>query len=52
MHQPFEYNDPKAITQRSWYIYNNEVKRIEEKGKNKKNKNKNLFGLELMTFWL
>ena len=27
-HQPFEYNDPKDITQRSWYIYNNEVKRI------------------------
>ena len=25
MHQPFEYNDPKEITQRSWYIYNNEV---------------------------
>ena len=21
-HQPFEYNDPKDITQRSWYIYN------------------------------
>ena len=28
-HQPFEYNDPKDITQRSWYIYNNELKRIE-----------------------
>ena len=27
-HQPFEYYDPKDITQRSWYIYNNEVKRI------------------------
>ena len=27
-HQPFEYNDPKDITQRSWYIYNNEVKLI------------------------
>ena len=27
-HQPFEYNDPKDITQRSWYIYNNEFKRI------------------------
>ena len=25
---PFEYNDPKDITERSWYIYNNEVKRI------------------------
>ena len=24
--EPFEYNDPKDITQRSWYIYNNEVK--------------------------
>ena len=24
----FEYNDPKCITQRSRYIYNNEVKRI------------------------
>ena len=21
-HQPFKYNDPKNITQRSWYIYN------------------------------
>ena len=27
--QPFEYNDSKDITQRSWYIYNNEVKQIE-----------------------
>ena len=27
-HQPFEYNDPKDITQKSWSIYNNEVKRI------------------------
>ena len=26
--RPFEYNDPKDITQRSWYIYNNEVTRI------------------------
>ena len=23
-----EYNDPKDITQRSWYIYNNEVQQI------------------------
>ena len=22
LRQPFEYNDPKDITQRSWYIYN------------------------------
>ena len=28
-HQPFEYDVPKDITQRSWYSYNNEVKRIE-----------------------
>ena len=27
-HQPLEYNDPKDITQRARYIYNNEVKRI------------------------
>ena len=26
--QPLEYNDPKDITQRSWYINNNEVKRL------------------------
>ena len=32
-HQPFENNDPKDITQRSWYIYNNEVKRIKKRGK-------------------
>ena len=48
--QPFEYNAHKDITQRSWYIYNNEVKRIKEL-KIQKNKKK-LRRLELRTFWL
>ena len=48
----FEYNDPKAITQRSWFIYNNELNESNKEVKIRKNKlKKNLRGLELRTFW-
>ena len=42
-HQPFDYNDPKDITQTPWYIYNNEFNESNKEVKIQKKEKKRIY---------